>query len=135
MTHLFYATGLLFLIYEIYFLFNLVEKVNNVEKCKQFTKENKDAKYDDIPQELKVTVREIVIVGIPYILWLFLGLLSSQWLMFGLLLVFSFVIIYPIRKLAGFSPLRYVVTGIDTVVCILVIAFIIINKYHLHIDT
>lgn len=135
MTHLFYATGLLFLIYEIYFLFNLVEKVNNVKKCKQFTKENKDAKYDDIPEELKVTVREIAIVGIPYILWLFLGLLSSQWLMFGLLLVFSFVIIYPIRKLAGFSPLRYVVTGIDTVVCILVIAFIIINKYHLHIDT
>ena len=135
MTHLFYATGLLFLIYEIYFLFNLVEKVNNVKKCKQFTKENKDAKYDDIPEELKVTVREIAVVGIPYILWLFLGLLSSQWLMFGLLLVFSFVIIYPIRKLAGFSPLRYVVTGIDTVVCIFVITFIIINKYHLHIDT
>ena len=135
MTHLFYATGLLFLIYEIYFLFNLVEKVNNVKKYKQFTKENKDAKYDDIPEELKVTVREIAVVGIPYILWLFLGLLSSQWLMFGLLLVFSFVIIYPIRKLAGFSPLRYVVTGIDTVVCIFVITFIIINKYHLHIDT
>lgn len=135
MTHLFYATGLLFLIYEIYFLFNIVDKVNDVKKYKEFNKENPKAKYDDIPEELRSRVIEATVVGIPFILWLFFGLLSSQWVMFALIIAFTFAIITPIRKLVGFSPLRYFVTAIDTVFCILVIAFIIVNKYHLHIDT
>lgn len=135
MTHLFYFGGLLFLIYEIYFLFNVVEKVNNVKEYKEYNKENKGIKYDDMPEDIKSGVLEVTMIGVPYVFWLFVGLLSSQWVLFLLLLIFSFAIVTPLRKLVGFSPIRYVLTTIDTLVCIAVITFIIINKYHLHIDT
>jgi len=135
MTHLFYFGGLLFLIYEMYFLFNVVEKVNNVKKYKEYNKENKGVKYDDMPEDIKSQVLEVMLIGIPYMLWLFVGLLSTQWVLFGLLIIFAFGIVTPLRKLVGFSPLRYITTTIDTLICISVIGFIIINKYHLHIDT
>lgn len=135
MTHLFYFMGLLFLIYEIHFLFNIKEKIANGKKYKDYVKDNPDVTYSQYPDKIKNAFLETAIVGIPYILWMFVGILSSQWIVFATYLVFAFGVVTPLRKLVGYSPVRFYVTFTDTVVSIFVLGFIIINKYHLHIDT
>jgi hypothetical protein len=58
-----------------------------------------------------------------YFFWVLVGLMSSQWVLFGCLLVLSLI------------PKKYVVVRFfDSILTFLVLLFIIINKYHLHID-
>lgn len=135
MTHLFYFMGLLFLMYEIFFLFNIEEKIANSKQYKDYRKENPDATYSKFPDKIKNVFLETAIIGIPYILWMFVGILSSQWIVFTAYLVFAFGVVTPLRKLVGYSPARFYFTFTDTLICIFVIGFIVINKYHLHIDT
>jgi hypothetical protein len=94
--------------------------VSNPKKVHNFWKNLKGVKGEDMS-----STQRIVGVGIIfYMVWAFIGLLSSQWVFFGLLFTVS---IMPLKK---FIVLRW----IDSLICLGIILFIIINAYHLKID-
>jgi len=69
------------------------------------------------------------------LLWSFVGLFTGQWVLFVLLLLFNFLIITPISRLTRFSFAYLVLHWINAVIGFAFGMFIIINHYHLHIDT
>jgi hypothetical protein len=57
-----------------------------------------------------------------YVLWVALGLFTSQWLLFGLFLILSLI---PKKGV-------YVLCMMDTIISIALLLFIVINRFHLH---
>ena len=134
MTNLFYLIGLIFLIYEINYLFSIKEKQLKNEKFKKLLKEFENKKWDDYSEEYKnMLVGKISLL--IFVIFFFVGLLSQQWFTFLLYLIAQFVIIGPLSKLFNNTPLKILITGINTIIGIIFSLFIILNHYHLHIDT
>ena len=133
MDYIFYSIGLIFLIYEIFFLFNLREEVRKKREFSETMKKYKGVPWSDLPELVKNKIISKSFFFI-FLLWLFLGLLSSQWVLFFILLTTEFLILVPLVKLLKETILYIVLITIDTLVCIFFITLIILNKYHLHID-
>lgn len=134
MTHLFYFVGLIFLIYEILFLFSIKEKLTDAKNFKEKSKEYKGKKWDEYSEEYKSEIIKKSFLFI-FILFFFVGLFTQQWFTFLVFLILQFSIFLPLSKLLGFSPLRYLTAGLNTLLGIAFSLFVIINHYHLHIDT
>ena len=134
MTHLFYFIGIIFLVYKVIFLLSLREKIEDLKLFKKLTKENKGLEWDDYSPEYKKQLKSKYFLFI-FIIWFFVGLLSSQWFLFLIFLILNFFVFAPISKIVGFSPLRYITSGANTIIGIIFCLFLIINKYHLHLDT
>lgn len=136
MIHLFYLTGIAFLIYEISYLFNLKTEIQKLQRFRELQKiEGKvGTKWDDHSDEYKEYLTGKVWL-FPFIVFVFGGLLTDQWIVFLLYIIWMYLIISPINKLVGFSPLRYVTGVVNTIVGICLTLFAILNHYHLHIDT
>ena len=133
MEHIFYFIGILFLIYEVYFLLNLKNELNEYKRFKELTNEFKNLEWDDYSEEYKKLFKNKAFVLI-FLFWLFIGLASSQWVLFLVFLLFQFIIIKPISDLVKFSFYRYFVTGFNTVVGIIFSLFLILNKYHFKLN-
>lgn len=134
MTHLFYFVGLIFLIYEILFLFSIRKKLTDAKNFEEKSKENKGKSWNEYSEEYKTELIERCFLLI-FPLFFFVGLFTQQWFTFLLFLILQFSIFLPLSKLLGFSPLRYFTTGLNTLLGIVFSLFVIINHYHLHIDT
>lgn len=133
MEHIFYFIGILFLIYEVYFLLNLKNELEESKRFKELTKEFKNLEWNDYSEEYKKLFKKKAFVLI-FLFWLFIGLASSQWVLFLIFLLFQFIIIIPISDLVKFSFYRYFVTGFNTVVGIIFSLFLILNKYHFKLN-
>ena len=133
MEHIFYFIGILFLIYEVYFLLNLKNELNEYKRFKELTNEFKNLEWDDYSEEYKKLFKNKAFVLI-FLFWLFIGLASSQWVLFLVFLLFQFIIIKPISDLVKFSFYRYFVTGFNTIVGIIFSLFLILNKYHFKLN-
>ena len=133
MEHIFYFIGILFLIYEVYFLLNLKNELEESKRFKELTKEFKNLEWNDYSEEYKKLSKNKAFVLI-FLFWLFIGLASSQWVLFLIFLLFQFIIIKPISDLVKFSFYRYFVTGFNTVVGIIFSLFLILNKYHFKLN-
>lgn len=116
MKELFYLLTIVAITYEL-FVFRAPARVHNFEKrIKMNTgKGNKPLKYQTA----------FAILTICYSLWTFVGLFTSQWPLF--LLMFIFAIVIP-------KNLHTVFRQIDALLTAIVLFFIVINVYHLHID-
>jgi hypothetical protein len=85
----------------------------------------KEAESEDGKKpELSSTQLFYYLATIFYYLWIFAGLLSSQWVLFFVMLVLGLI---PKGK---WLFVRYV----DSIISIALLIFIMLNKYHLHID-
>ena len=133
MEHIFYFIGILFLIYEVYFLLNLKNELNESKRFKELTKEFKNLEWNDYSEEYKKLFRIKASLQI-FVIWLFIGLMSSQWVLFLIFLLFNFIIIIPISYLVKFSFYRYFITGFNTLVGIVFSLFLILNKYHFKLN-
>ena len=134
MTHLFYFVGLIFLIYEISFLFSIKEKLADSKDFKEKSKEYKGKKWDEYSEEYKSEIIKKSFLLIFH-MFFFVGLFTQQWFTFLVFLILQFVVFLPLSKLVGYSPLRYLTTGLNTLLGIVFSLFVIVNHYHLHIDT
>lgn len=122
------------MIYEVYFLIRINEKIDDMKNINKLIKEHEGLKWDDYSPELKKQLKSIAFL-LLFIVWFFVGLLSSQWFLFLLFLLSNFFIFVPISKLVGFPHLIYFTSVLNTVLGIIFATFLIINKYHLHLDT
>lgn len=113
MEHVFYLLVSFFLAFEILSLFAVKKIHASVNK------------YRDLSnvQDMSATFATYYVVNVLYFLTCVIGLISSQWACFLLILALCFI------------PKRYLTWRIiDGVISILILFFVILNKYHFHID-
>lgn len=113
MEHVFYLLVSFFLAFEILSLFAVKKIHASVNK------------YRDLSnvQDMSATFATYYVVNVLYFLICVIGLISSQWACFLLILALCFI------------PKRYLTWRIiDGVISILILLFVILNKYHFHID-
>ena len=119
MTSIFYIIVLSFAIFEIAKLGNSKEIHTEVEINRRKRKEGKKISAKD----LSTTLGLFAIGDLFYFSICLIGLLSSQWIIFLVLI------------LMGFVPKRYLILKrIDSIISIMLIIFIVLNKFHLHIN-
>lgn len=112
MTHIFYILGLIPLLYEL-------AKIRNPKRIFLFTKRFKSKKSKNFSFNDKIFSFTMLF----YLIWNLTGLFTVQWSVFAILLILSAIPTYKVWILF-----------VDALVSFFVIFFIIINKYHLHID-
>lgn len=116
MQHIFYFFVILVLIYEMIWL-------KNFKRGYFFYLELEKSALD---KEFKPNRQQsiYVLANYFYIALIFIGLVTFQWPLFALLIIL--MLILPKRVYLG--------AYIDSVLSILILLFIILNKYHFHID-
>ena len=135
MDYIYYFFGFLFLMYEMYFLTSLKRHYKEAKEWHEFYQANRDIKWDGMTKDQQNYAVRKLIVGIPMLFWTLTGLLTFQWFTFLAFLIVDFFFLGLVKKMVGYTKARIVVIGISTLLGIVTIAFIIINKFHLHIDT
>ena len=111
MTHVFYILIAFFSQKNIHSAVKRLKKLNKEKKGK--------LSFDEIGASMTLYQS----IGIIYLIYCLVGLMSSQWVLFALIILLAFI---PKRWLWW----RYV----DSIVTLLILAFILLNKYHFHID-
>jgi hypothetical protein len=115
MTHIFYF----FAIFALFYEFLVLTDTKNASKF-LINLENKL----ELDQEMSSTEKIFSRLMIGYGIWNFVGLFSSQWILFLILLLIS---IFSFKK---YPFLLF----IDALISFGLILFIILNKYHFHIN-
>lgn len=133
MKHIYYFIGILFLIYELQWLFKPYELSVKTRKIISDSKKYRNTKFNETPKEYKNDLLNIAVPQFLYLIWLGVGLFTFNWLTFLFLLVFGFTI-GRIQNLKNDIVWYSSVVWINTVVYIIGILFSIINSYHLKID-
>ena len=105
MTHVFYLFAIFYIFIELVVLL-MVNRIHDLLK----------------KQDLELVIR---ILSVFYLIFCLIGLMSSQWLEFEFLVLIALVAIN-IRKLWC----RYA----NTILSIILLLFIVLNKYHFHVD-
>lgn len=120
MTHVFYILIAFFIFVELIVLFSQKNIHSAVKRLKKLNKEKKGKlSFDEIGASMTLYQS----IEIIYLIYCLVGLMSSQWVLFALIILLAFI---PKRWLWW----RYV----DSIVTLLILAFILLNKYHFHID-
>ena len=113
MDHIFYFLAIFPIIWELTVASD-AKKVHN--KFNEIKKKNDVKKFTN-----NETVLAFLMLG--YTFWVIIGLFSSQWVLFASIILLSII---PSKKIW--------VRRVDAIITLLVLCFILINKYHLHID-
>jgi len=115
MKHIFYLITILPILWE---LMCLVKPVR-AKKFKESVKALKGKPFE----EWTNNQRNVTVLNLMYLIWIFVGLFSGQWVVFLIILLLSFV------------PKKFVfMIVIDSFVTLCLLIFLIINAYHLKID-
>lgn len=115
MKHIFYFLTLFPILWEMINLYN-PRKVHN------FISSYKSIKGKSI-EDYTLNQKSFTYFNVGYLIWTFIGLFSFQWVLF----IFLFAL--------GLIPKKIIVLRwIDGLVSFLILVFIILNAYHLHID-
>lgn len=119
MTHVFYIIAALFLLVELLILVNIKTVHSGAKRLYKLRKEKNKVELEDLSPGMIA----YQIVGIIYLIYAVIGLMSSQWIMFAVLILLSFV------------PKKWIVWRyIDSFLSIAILVFIILNKYHFHFN-
>lgn len=117
MKHLFYFIAFLPILWEIMVLSNpkKVARFISILRAK--------SKYNLTKKNYTNAEKAFYLLNLGYIGWSIAGLLSSQWVLFLIII------------LLGFMPKKHYITiWINSLLSLAVLIFIILNAYHFHID-
>ena len=120
MTHVFYILIAFFIFVELIVLFS---QKNIHSAVKRFKKLNKEKKGKLTFDEIGASMAFYQSIGIIYLIYCFVGLMYSQCVLFLFIILLAFI-----QK--SWLCWRYV----DSLVTLLILVFILLNKYHFHID-
>ena len=112
MSHVFYLIGIIAMIWEMI----VITSPQRVVDC---MKSMKGKKMEDVTK----TQKALSFYNLGYLIWCFVGLFSTQWVLFGFILIL------------GLIPKRNIVMCfLNGLISLGILVFIILNVYHLHID-
>ena len=138
--HLFYLVGIFYLIRELIELIQPIQYINKMKTLyKMVDKKNEPNAYEY--KHLTIDEKSALwysVFSFIYVLWMLVGLFTSEWIIFLTFIIFSFLIYSPIVKVIrtklGMGKTYITAHIISTIIDICLILFAIINHYHLHID-
>lgn len=133
METIYYLSTIIFIIIELGFLLSPIEKTNQTKRFNELTKEFKGKKSDEYSKEYKKLINTKLWL-LWVLIWLFIGLFTSQWVIFLTWIIFNFGIISPILRLTRYSLIYTVIVWVNSLMGVLFGLFVIINHYHLKID-
>jgi hypothetical protein len=133
MTTIYYLFGIFFIWTELTWLMSPIEKTRNTEKFMELSKLNKGKKWDDYSDEYKSELKS-KIGKVLVLLWLFVGLLTFQWVGFLAVILFNIVVMAPLSALTKYSMAYTVLHWFNSLIGFAFGIFVIINHYHLKID-
>jgi len=110
---MFYFWGIFAILWEMNVLYNPVKVRDNYKRIAE-------AKTGDIPKDLVL----LLVLMAGYCLWTIIGLFSSQWICFLVIILLSLI---PKKQ-------SVVLRWIDALVTVVILLFIILNAYHLHLN-
>lgn len=129
---LYYALGLIFIFILFKIILNL--KINAKRHFKLsdivVSKNNneKNIRWDD-----KKT-RDFYITKLTLTVWLIIGFLSDQWAIFATVFFLTLILFKILSKIKKFSFTYVFIYGAAKITEFLLVMFVIINHFHLHID-
>ena len=131
---IYYTFGIMFLLYELQWLINPLEKAKDAITYLSLTKKYKGLKWKDYPEDFKEKTKSKV-WGLIHIAFIIGGLFTFQWWVFLAFLTLQFTIVAFISRLL--KPYIYAYAAFHWVNSIIGLAFclfVIINAYHLKIE-
>lgn len=112
MNHIFYLLAIFPMLWEFTVIMSPRKTREQVTRCVKTP-----------PKEKSTTQIAFLLLSFGYIVWCFIGLWSSQWMLFTMLLILGLVY----KK-------NILIRVLDAIISAIIIVFMIINVYHLHID-
>lgn len=133
LTHLFYLATLFFIHEEWSWIVNPREKAEDLKRFAELKNQNKGKKSNEYSEEYKSVLKSKYWLLIPFF-WMFIGLFSSQWVAFLLIILFNAIIISPLSRLTKYSTEYVVLHWVNSMIGFLFGAFVIVNHYYLKIN-
>lgn len=132
----YYTVGLWFLIEELIWVFNPTASTQKaVDNRPFFLKENLE-KYSEWDEKDKPKIF-ILLKGLIFMLWLFIGIFTYNGILFIVRLLLSFLSM-PAYKYYGETNFNFKIYNIlhfiGSLISVILIIFVIMNSFHLHID-
>lgn len=134
MNYLFHTITIGFIIYELMWLINPQAHVNGSKEFSEEVKKHKKLKWEDFSDDYKSMLKTKGFKSLVLVSWMFIGLLSFNWIPFLGLILFNLIIIAPLAKLTKYSVLYTILHWINSLVGFSVAIFILINSFHLKIN-
>jgi hypothetical protein len=134
MDTLFYLSAIFLLWNELGWIVSPIKKTQEVKRFFELSTLNKGKSWKEYSEEYKQEVKSRAWLLIP-VIWLFVGLLSSQWALFLGVILLNFIILPPISNLTRYSLAYTFVHWINSLIGFAFGLFVVINHFHLKIDT
>lgn len=123
MTTLFYIIVALLFVYELFVLAGTKTIFESVKKHKEKINTKKQNGEKITMNDTSPTMLCYFVFNIFYLIFTIIGFMSSQWVLFAAIFFLSLI------------PKRYLwMKYADSIITLLILAFILINKFHLHIN-
>jgi len=134
MKHIFYFIGILFIIYELKWIMYPKSEAKKSEKLHRLLKEHKEKKWDNSTDEFKEILKIRGLMSLLFVIWMFAGLLTFNWVLFLISIVFNIAIVGLLSKALRFSIGYIILHWLNSIIGFTFGVFVIINSYHLKIN-
>tara|TARA_R110000744_G_scaffold373876_1_gene486289 strand:- start:413 stop:856 length:444 start_codon:yes stop_codon:yes gene_type:complete len=134
MKHIFYLNAVFFIIHELIWILNPKEQIEKTKLFRKLSIENKGKKWDDLSDGYKYILKSKAFVPLSFLLWMFIGLFSFNWVAFLGIILFNMVFISLISKPFKYNNIYLTINWVNSLIGLLFGMFVIINSYHLKID-
>jgi len=135
MVTIFYLITLFVIMKNLLHLSSPIKSVKSYRGYKKLIKDMDQDSYHDLSDNDKQAVLFKSILGIVELSWLFIGLMTANWILFLIYIGWNAIIYRPIRKLSSGSKLDYSLICINAIVSMSLGLFVLLNHYHLHLNT
>lgn len=133
MTTIYYLFTFAFILEEVTWLFNPIEKTIKSKAKLKNLKSIGTKKRQELSEEEKESFKQ-GLFSIILLVWVFIGLLTFQWFAFLGFIILNFFIVGPLLKLTNNIKVLAVINWINSLIGFSFGIFVIINHYHLKID-
>lgn len=133
MTTIYYLFTFAFILEEITWLFNPIAKTIKSKAKLKNIKSIGTKKWKGVSEEEKESFKQ-GLFSIMLLVWVFIGLLTFQWVVFLGFIILNFFIVAPLMKLTNNIKVSAVINWFNSLIGFAFGIFVIINHYHLKID-
>lgn len=134
MSTIFYLMSIVLIFIEINWIISPIEKTDQSRRFLELSKQHKGINFDFYSDEYKSLLYNKA-WGLFVYVWVIVGLLTSQWILFLSFLLLNILIVGPISKLVRFSFIYTLLHWINSLIGFAFGLFVVVNHFHLKIDT
>ncbi len=131
--NIYYLIAIIFIIDETLFLLMPQKRFTEMQGFTEMYKDYHSVPWESLPENYKKTLRRRILIFI-YLIWMVLGLFTSQAFIFGVFVTLNMVVFSPISKMIRNKTQFLIKEWVVAFLSVLFLSFVLYNKYYLHID-